>query len=80
MNTARLRILCLSIAVLVMTGCGLLGGGAGSTTPSPSPAPTSAAAVRGTVQSVDAQAHTLTIGTGARNQMDLRSNERTVLT
>jgi Domain of unknown function (DUF5666) len=75
MNTARLRMLCLSIAALVTTGCGLLGGGS----PSPSPAPTSAAAVSGTVQSVDAQAHTLTVGAGARNQMDLRSNDRTVL-
>ena len=80
MNTARLRMLCLSIAALVTTGCGLLGGGGGSTTPSPSPAPTSAAAVSGTVQSVDAQAHTLTVGAGARNQMNLRSNDRTVLT
>jgi hypothetical protein len=79
MNTARLRMLCLSIAALVTTGCGLLGGGGGSTTPSPSPAPTSAAAVSGTVQSVDAQAHTLTVGAGARNQMNLRTNDRTVL-
>ena len=80
MNTARLRMLCLSIAALVTTGCGLLGGGGGSTTPSPSPTPTSAAAVSGTVQSVDAQAHTLTVGAGARNQMNLRTNDRTVLT
>jgi hypothetical protein len=81
MNTTRLRILCLPIAALVMTGCGLLGGGGGSTWPSPSPAPTSAAAaVSGTVQSVDAQAHTLTVGAGARDQMNLRKNERIVLT
>jgi len=80
MNTARLRMLCLSIAALVTTGCSLFGGGSGSTTPSPSPAPTSASAVSGTVQSVDAQAHTLTVGAGTRNQMTLRSNDRTVLT
>ncbi len=80
MNTARLGMLCLSIAALVTTGCGLLGGAGGSTTPSPSPAPTSTAAVSGTVQSVDAQAHTLTVGAGAGKQMNLRSNERTVLT
>jgi len=73
-------MLCLSIAALVTTGCGLLGGAGGSTTPSPSPAPTSAAAVVGTVQSVDALSHSLTVGAGARNQMSLRSNERTVLT
>ena len=80
MNTARIRMLCLSIAALVTSGCGLLGGGGGSTTPNPSPAPTSAAAVSGTVQSVDAQAHTFTVGAGARNQMNLRNSERTVLT
>ncbi len=80
MNTARLGILCLSIVAFLTTGCALLGEGGGSTTPSPSPAPTSAAAVGGTVQSVDAQAHTLTVGPGARTQMNLRSNERTVLT
>jgi len=79
MNTARLGMLCLSIAAIVTTGCGLLGGGGGSTTPSPSPTPTSAAAVSGTVQSVDAQARTLTVGAGARNQMNLRNSDRTVL-
>lgn len=80
MNTARLRMLCLSIAAIVTSGCGLLGGGGGSTTPSPSPTPTSAAAVSGTVQFVDAQAHTLTVGAGASNQMNLRNRDRTVLT
>ena len=79
MNTARIRILCLSIATVLATGCGLLGGG-GSTTPNPSPTPTSGAAVSGTVQSVDARAHTLTVGSGAGNQMNLRNGERTVLT
>jgi hypothetical protein len=79
MNTARLGMLCLSIAAIVTTGCGLLGGGSGSTTPTPSPAPTSAAAVSGTVQSIDAQARTLTVGAGARNQMNLRNSDRTVL-
>jgi len=80
MNTARLRMLCLSIAAIVTSGCSLLGGGGGSTTPSPSPTPTSAAAVSGTVQFVDAQAHTLTVGAGASNQMNLRNRDRTVLT
>jgi Cu/Ag efflux protein CusF len=36
--------------------------------------------VSGTVQSVDAQAHTLTVGAGAGNQMNLRNSDRTVLT
>jgi len=63
----------------VTAGCGLLGGGGGSTTPSPSPAPTSAAAVSGTVQSVDAQAHTLTVGAGTRTQTNLRNSDQTVL-
>jgi hypothetical protein len=80
MNTARLRMHCLPIVALVMTGCALLGVGGGSSTPSPSPALTSAAAVSGSVQSVDAQAHTLTVGAGARNQMNLRNNDRIVLT
>ena len=80
MNTARLRMLCLPIAALVMTGCALLGVGADSSTPSPSPAPTSAAAVNGSVQSVDARAHTLTVGAGARTQMNLRNSDRIVLT
>jgi hypothetical protein len=80
MNTARLRMLCLPIAALMMTGCSLLGVGGGATAPSPSPAPTSAAAVSGSLQSVDAQAHTLTIGAGTRNQMNLRNNDRIVLT
>jgi len=73
-------MLCLSIFVLATTGCGLLGGGGGATAPSPSPAPTSATSVSGTVQSVDAQAHTLTVGAGGTDQMNLRSNDRTVLT
>jgi hypothetical protein len=80
MNTARSSLLCLSIAALITTGCSLLGGGGGSTTPSPSPAPTNWAPVSGTVQSVDAQAQTLTVGGGARSQMNLRNGDRTVLT
>jgi hypothetical protein len=37
MNNKRFMMLCLSLAALVTTGCGLLGGGGGSTTPSPTP-------------------------------------------
>jgi hypothetical protein len=80
MNNKRFMMLCLSLAALVTTGCGLLGGGGGSTTPSPTPAPTSATAVSGTVQSVDAQAHTVTVGAGITNQMNLRNSDQRVLT
>jgi hypothetical protein len=70
-------MLCLPIAALVMTGCGLLGGGGAH---GGYRQRRDAAAVSGSVQSVDAQAHTLTVGAGARNQMNLRKNDRTVLT
>ena len=83
MNTARLRMLCLSIVALVTTGCALLdevgGSKAPSPAPAPAPAPSSAAVVSGTVHSVDPSAHTLTLGAGARNQTSLRSSDRTVL-
>lgn len=82
MNAVRLGTLCLSLAALLTTGCSLLDGGGGSTTRSPSPTPTqaSATAVSGTVQSVDSQAKTLTVGAGAANSNSLRSSDRTVLT
>ncbi|MFN0316732.1 MAG: DUF5666 domain-containing protein [Burkholderiales bacterium] len=77
MNAARRWIICLSIAALVTTGCGLLETGGGSTAPNPAP---SAASVSGTVRSVDAQARTLTVDTGNASQHNLRNGERTVLT
>ena len=75
MNTALLRMFCLSIAALVTTGCG----GDRSVTPSPAPAPMNATAVTGTVQSIDIQAKTLIVGGGTGIQTNLRSNEQTVL-
>ena len=75
MNTALLRMLYLSIAALVTTGCG----GDRSVTPSPAPAPMNATAVTGTVQSIDIQAKTLIVGGGTGSQTNLRSNEQTVL-
>ena len=65
--------------LLAVAGCSLFGGGGGSATPSPSSTPTSATAVSGTVQAVDTQAHTLTVGSGTRNQTNLRNSDQRVL-
>jgi len=80
MKTIHFGLFCLSVAALSTAGCGLFGGEGGSTTQSPAPARSSATAIAGTVQSVDSQAHTLTVGAGAKTQMNLRNDDSTVLT
>lgn len=80
MNTARFGLFCISIAALLSSGCSTPGPSGGSTTQTPTPARSSATAVAGTVQSVDPQARTFTVGAGAKNQTSLRTDDWTVLT
>lgn len=82
MNTTQLRLLVLSCGALLLLGCVGMDGSTG-TSPgigSPAPQPAGPATLSGTVRSVNTAARTLTIGSAAGTQLNLRGSDDTVLT
>jgi len=82
MRALRLAVFGLLLASLA--GCSSQGKPVATAPGAPAPAPTggpvsTANSVRGTVQAVDAQAHTITVGAGAAASGNLRSSERQIV-
>jgi hypothetical protein len=67
-------------AALLASGCAQMGDIFGGSPPNNPPSPTSTSSVRGTVQTVDTQSHTVTVAADSGSQSNLRNTDRMVLT
>ena len=76
MSTTRFALFGVLLAAALTAGCETLGFGDGD---NGAPPPAAAGDVRGTVESVDTQARTLTVATEPGYRSSLRNEERTVL-
>jgi hypothetical protein len=77
MSTTRIGLAGVLLAAALTAGCETLFGDDDNGAPAPAPGPS--ADVRGTVESVDTQARTLTVATDTSYRSNLRNEARTVL-